>query len=139
MLFRSGNICYRQIDVASAEEYYTKALQLRMRVLGDLHPEVAASFSNLGNLFYYYNDMNQAMYYYDKALKIRQSTLDPKHPALGGDYCSVALVYIKKGDLVNAKNMFKQALCIYSEHPKRYSREIEKINIIAANSNIDIL
>ncbi|NJK41499.1 MAG: tetratricopeptide repeat protein [Acaryochloridaceae cyanobacterium SU_2_1] len=53
---------------------------MRQKLLGEEHPDVAASYSNLGTLYYQEGDQAKAVTHIRKALQIVEATLGPDHP-----------------------------------------------------------
>ena len=60
--------------------YYTKALEINLKVYGDKHPDVAMVYNNLGSALGKISDNQKAIDYYTKALEICTEKLGPEHP-----------------------------------------------------------
>ncbi|MBO3462005.1 tetratricopeptide repeat protein [Aetokthonos hydrillicola] len=63
-----------------AEPLYEQALQLKQQLLGDDHPDVAASLNNLAGLYESQGKYEQAEPLYIQALEIADRTLGINHP-----------------------------------------------------------
>ena len=63
-----------------ALEHYKKALDIDLPVLGEKHPSVATTYSNMGNVFDSKGDYDAALEHYKKARDIRLSAFGKKHP-----------------------------------------------------------
>lgn len=70
-------------DLAGSREDYGKALAIRLRVNGKLHPEVAHDLNNLGTAAYMQGDSPAAEHYWQQALATDEQILGPNHPDLG--------------------------------------------------------
>jgi tetratricopeptide (TPR) repeat protein len=64
-----------------AEPLYLQALELRQRLLGENHLDVAASLNNLAALYQAQGRYEQAEPLYLQALTIVRSTLGKQHPS----------------------------------------------------------
>jgi len=67
-------------EYEKAKEYYLKALQIQKDVLGENHPDTAASYGNLGTLYDKSGEYEKAKEYYLKALQIRKDVFEENHP-----------------------------------------------------------
>jgi tetratricopeptide (TPR) repeat protein len=63
-----------------AEPLYLEALDLRKRLLGDNHPDVATSLNNLAYLYKSQGRYTEAEPLYSKALQICEQSLGIAHP-----------------------------------------------------------
>ena len=70
-------------DLAGSRDNYEKALAIRLKVNGRLHPEVSHDLNNLGTAAYLENDSAAAERYWRPALAIDEQILGPDHPDLG--------------------------------------------------------
>ncbi|MDD1434838.1 tetratricopeptide repeat protein [Dolichospermum sp. ST_sed6] len=63
-----------------AEPLYQQALSLRRELLGDRHPDVADSLSNLAALYYNTQRYSEALQSIQLAIQIYEQTLGTDHP-----------------------------------------------------------
>ena len=56
------------------------ALDIRLAMYGEMHPDVAESYGNIGLVYFEQGDMRKAQEYYKTAIKIDEKTLGPQHP-----------------------------------------------------------
>jgi len=73
---------YRRMDrLPDAERYYSEALRLRRRVLGEDNPSTLTTMNNLAFVFYFEAKLDQARKLNDEALERNQRIRGPDHPA----------------------------------------------------------
>ncbi|HEV2595067.1 MAG TPA: toll/interleukin-1 receptor domain-containing protein, partial [Sphingomicrobium sp.] len=70
-------------DLKESRNDYAKALAIRLRINGELHPEVAHDLNNLGTAAYLQGDLSAAEHYWNEALATDERILGPNHPDLG--------------------------------------------------------
>jgi hypothetical protein len=59
---------------------YSKSFEIDIRVHGDSHPDVAATYQNVGNVHHFQENIAAATKMYTKAYYIRLKVLGPDHP-----------------------------------------------------------
>ncbi|PZO40651.1 MAG: tetratricopeptide repeat-containing protein [Pseudanabaena frigida] len=74
-----------------------ESLQLRRKLLGDRHPDIAYSFNNLAVLRYNQNRYDEAEALFLQALEIRESVLGSNHPYTQGTKDSIAYLRANQG------------------------------------------
>jgi CHAT domain-containing protein/Tfp pilus assembly protein PilF len=99
-----------------------RALEIRERVLGPDHRDVAAALNNLAALYRYKGDYAKAEPLYQRALVIKEKALGPEHPDVAGSLNNLANLYYSKGDYAKAEPLYQRALVIWEkalgpEHP----------------------
>ena len=87
-----------------------EALLLSQKVLGNEHPDVAASFCLLGEYMLRRGEVNQAHSVLSSALSIQRRALGEGNPALLYTLRSLGLVLEAQGKLTEAENAFRDAL-----------------------------
>jgi tetratricopeptide (TPR) repeat protein len=75
-----GAVYDNQGDYPKALEFHLKALNIREKVLGKEHPDIAMSYNNIGSVFFFQGDYPKALEYLQKALSILEKVLGPDHP-----------------------------------------------------------
>ncbi|CAB4013397.1 Nephrocystin-3 [Paramuricea clavata] len=95
-----------------AKDYYQRALEIREKLLGPHHVNVADSYNNIGTVYDEKGDLDQAKDYYQRALEIKEKQLGPIHVDLAVSYNNIGTVYRRKGDLEKAKDYYQRALKI---------------------------
>jgi len=59
---------------------HEKALEIRTRVFGSEHPDVAISYKNIGIVYHHQGNVGEATAKYTKAYRIFHKVLGPDHP-----------------------------------------------------------
>jgi serine/threonine-protein kinase len=117
---------YRKLgSYEQAEPLLEQALATRTQVLGDSHPEVAASLHALGRL---HTDTGS----FDRAESLFKQALAGQRAALGDGaevaqtLVSMAGLYVAEGKLEEAEPLYRQALQILEEKPGGSDQEIAR-------------
>lgn len=92
-----------------------RALEIRERVLGPDHLEVAAAVNSLAVLYWRKGDFANAERLYQRARTVYEKSLEPEHPYIASSLGGLALVYDNKGDFAKAEPLFQQALSIWEK------------------------
>ncbi len=87
-----------------------RALEMREKLLGPAHPNVAQSLNNLANLYLAREDLAKTEMLYRRALEIREKALGPDHPDVAGSLNNLANIYRMKGDYAKAELLYQRAL-----------------------------
>jgi CHAT domain-containing protein len=99
-----------------------RVLEIRERVLGSDHSDVARAVNNLANLYDIKGDYARSEPLYQRALSIREKVLGPEHPDVAVSLNNLALQYTDRGDYAKAEQFYQRALnigekALGSEHP----------------------
>jgi len=97
----------------SATEKTERALAIRRRLLGDTHPDVAYSLSQLGNIAYEQGQYEPAEARFTEALAIRKTALGLSHVDVAQTLNDLATIVQLRGDYVRPEAMYQEALRIY--------------------------
>jgi CHAT domain-containing protein/Tfp pilus assembly protein PilF len=89
-----------------------RVLEIRERVLGTEHPDVARALNNLAILYDDKADYAKAEPLFQRARAISEKSLGPEHPYVASILNNLAILYQKKGKYANAEPLFKRALAI---------------------------
>jgi CHAT domain-containing protein len=113
---------YDAARYAEAIPLAERALEIREKVLGPQHPDVATSLNYLAHLYYAQGDYGRAAPLFQRALAIREKALGPEHPDVAQSLNSLAVLYGDQGDFGRAAPLLQRALAIYEkelgpEHP----------------------
>ena len=99
-----------------------KALEIRERLLGQEHAEVASIVGYLAEIYRRKGDFAKAEPLFQRAIKIREDKLGPDHPAVATTLTYLGEVYRFKGEYAIAESVHRRALAIREkafgqEHP----------------------
>jgi tetratricopeptide (TPR) repeat protein len=114
-LFRSGKY-------DEARPFVEHALEIRERVLGKEHREVALALNALANIHSRKGEFASAEPIYQRVLAIMEKSLGADHTEIRLPLNNLALLYYRKGNYVNAEPLYRRALAIAEktlgpEHP----------------------
>ncbi len=76
----TGVVHLIQGNYDTARDYFERALESDLKLVGSDHPNVAVHWSNLGDLWRKQGDYDKATAYYDKSLNSFLKTIGPEHP-----------------------------------------------------------
>jgi tetratricopeptide (TPR) repeat protein len=110
LLSRTGYYLEERAQYSEAEPLYKKALELRQRLLGEEHPDVATSYNNLAGLYRSQGRYSEAEPLYKKALELYQRLLGEEHPDVATCYNNLAALYDWQGRYSEAEPLYKKAL-----------------------------
>jgi CHAT domain-containing protein/Tfp pilus assembly protein PilF len=127
-LQEARNLLAENIKLQSAAKYdealpiIERALEIRERVLGPDHPDLAACLNSLGILYKNKGDLVKAEALYQRALAIREKTMGSEHPGVAAVLNNLAIVYRDRGEIAKAEELHQRALSIREialgpEHP----------------------
>jgi len=102
--------CYCTMLFDESEDYYKKALQMKEKLLGENHPDLAQVYNNFGNMFSYNHNMSTE--YHLKALSIRQRVFGENHLITAESYYNLGTAYAKKKDYSKGLNLLNKALAV---------------------------
>ncbi|WP_130758759.1 tetratricopeptide repeat protein, partial [Microcystis aeruginosa] len=82
-------------------------LDLRKRLLGDNHPDVAASLNNLAGLYKSQGRYTEAEPLYREALDLRKRLLGDNHPDVAASLNNLAGLYKSQGRYTEAEPLYR--------------------------------
>ena len=103
-------------------ELLLKAREIREKLLGPEHLEVARIDQVLADVYYYQGKYGKAEELYEKSLRIRERVLGEEHPDTAASYNNLAGVYESQGKYREAEELYEKSLRISErvlgeEHP----------------------
>ena len=81
-------------------------------MLGETHPDVAASYNNIGLAYYSLGDYDKALEYYNKALGIQLNVLGENHPDVATILDCLVFLYSETQQFLKAYKTAEDALNI---------------------------
>ena len=110
VLCEFGQTHYLLGEYNKSKDYYQRAIQIRMNVLGPNHVDVATSYDNLGLVYQAMGELEQAKDYHQRAIEIYINVLGPNHIDVATSYNNLGLVYEGMAELEQAKDYHQRAL-----------------------------
>lgn len=107
---RTANSFYAIAEIEEAEKFYLQALDLKEKLLGEGHSNLASLYNELG-LFYQYHP-EKAIPYYQKALDIWIKEADKDPFDISTSYYNIGSAYVKLHDYQKALENLNQSLDI---------------------------
>ncbi|HLL03443.1 MAG TPA: serine/threonine-protein kinase [Myxococcaceae bacterium] len=98
-----------------AQLHYERALALRMKILGPMHPEVAAVVNNLGLALQAQAESEQARAHFERALAIREKALGATHPMVANVLNNLGSVLKNMGQLAQSRTYYERALALQEQ------------------------
>jgi serine/threonine-protein kinase len=125
-----------------AEAAATRSVEIRTRLYGRQHPEVADSLNVTGILMQIRGRREEAEAVFREAVEIRRKVLEPNHPLLALSLGNLGNILRDKGDLLAARRCFEEALAIRrrhwgNEHPRVASSLGQLSQIAMAEKRFD--
>jgi len=110
-------VSIRTGDLKTAEELLREALEMRKRLHGEKHPEVAVSMTNLGAVLGMQGKYTEAEPYLKGALDLYRELLEPDHPTLAKSLNNMAKLLQRQGELGPAEGLLREAIEIERKRP----------------------
>ena len=122
LLTRTGDYLNERGRYSEAEPMLVHALELRKRLLGEEHLDVAQSLNNLAVLYHDQGRYSEAEPMHVQALELKKRLLGEKHPSVTLSLHNLAALYDSQGRYSEAEPMYIQALelrkyLLGEEHP----------------------
>ena len=106
---------YGEAKYDEARSLIERALEIRERVLGPNHRDVAAAIHNLAAIYRSKGEYGKAEPLYQRALEIWEKVLGPEHPDVALAINNLANTYNSKGDYARAEEFYLRALDIWEK------------------------
>lgn len=87
-------------------------LEIRRRILGSDHQDVATSLDQLATLFGVMGDLDAAEPICREALAMRQNILGNDHPSVAGSLNNLAGIFFRRGYYAGAEQLYREALAM---------------------------
>ncbi|MBD3286157.1 tetratricopeptide repeat protein, partial [candidate division WOR-3 bacterium] len=81
-------------DYDKALEMNQKALDIRLKVLGEYHPDVVKSYNNIAHIYAKLNDYQKSLELHKKALEIEEKLYGPEHLDVAETYNAIGNLYL---------------------------------------------
>jgi tetratricopeptide (TPR) repeat protein/transcriptional regulator with XRE-family HTH domain len=123
LLSEAGTYLRERGQHAQAEIFLCRVHEMRVRILGSEHPDVAQCLDDLASLYWYQGRYAEAETFYRRALKLKELHLSPEHLDIAETLNNLAVLYFHQGLYTEAEPLYQRALSIKElhlgmEHPK---------------------
>ena len=98
-----------------ALEYYLKARDVCVAILGESHPSLPTCYGNIASVYIEMGNDSLALQYMEKALKLSQELLGENHLDNAYHYNNIAKIYSKRKEENLALDYYQKALKIFLE------------------------
>lgn len=121
---RLGSVAFGEGKYAQALNYYQKAKDLRVKLLGSDHYEVARAAMNLANAYSRLGRLDEALLQYNSALTTLERQLGAQHPDVARLLINLGISQTRLGNQAEALSCYQRAYGILErsvapEHPQR--------------------
>lgn len=118
---------YDKGDYDRAEQLLRESMAMKRRLLGDKHPEIATSLSNIADVLHNKGDLAGAERDYLQSLAMYRELLGNEHPFVARTLNNLAFVYHDKGDVRAALETERESLAIYKKNFSGDNPEVARI------------
>jgi len=126
ILHRQGRVYKGQGKFDEALAHYQQALEIRTRVLGHEHADVAASYNNIGVVYKGQGKLDEALAQHQKSLEIAIRVLGHEHKNVADSKYNVALLHKKRNEMKKARQLFLECEQIYAKvHGPSHSKTVD--------------
>jgi serine/threonine-protein kinase len=115
LLFHLGQVLWKQGRYEEAAAHQHQARIIRERLLGPVHPDVAASLNGLGEVSRLRGHLEEAARFYHQAIAVYEQTLGPDYPRLAYPLNNLGLVYDRQGRHEEAAAYFHRAWIVWEQ------------------------
>jgi len=109
-LARLGDLLFRSGRLAGALDAHLQCLLIQRIVLGDDHPNVALTLSNIGSCRSRMGDYSAALENYEEALEISSAAFGDHHPSVATTWYNVGTCNLRMGRFPAALEALERAL-----------------------------
>jgi CHAT domain-containing protein/Tfp pilus assembly protein PilF len=123
-----GVLCFRRGDLACAEDYFSRALDIREKNAPD-STVVSASLNAMGVMALQRGDLSRAEEYLDRSLEILEK-LNPDSADVATRLINVGVIAVDRGDLARAAGYYQRAIALLERvAPDRESLILTLVNM----------
>jgi tetratricopeptide (TPR) repeat protein len=115
MLNAVGQLLSDVGDPNGALRYFSKGLEICVKIHGGEHIETATAYNNVGYVYRDLDQANAALEHYKKALGILKNTHGDEHPHVAASYNNIGYVYSTLSEIKTALDYYDKALAIHEK------------------------
>lgn len=124
-----ANVKHDRGDYAAAIHGHTRALELRLALLGGQHPDVASSYVRRASGHRSKGDYAEALADCHRALAIQLPVLGERHPEVAWTYSSLGMINAEKGRYDEAFALFGKALAVLGSASGHDARRLASVYV----------
>ena len=109
VLHKTGNLAMMYGEYQTALQYYQASLSIRKKLLGESHPDCAASLGNIGNALQSIGKNAEAIEYLMQCAEIDRKSFGEKSLEYGEDIHNIGNSYYGLRDYPNAEKYYREA------------------------------
>lgn len=87
-----------------------KARDIKVKIYGDNHVELANVYNNIGMVYYYLHNYKESLLHYELALPLFKKLFGEKHANIANCYNNMGMTYMAMNDTAMASNYLNKAL-----------------------------
>ena len=87
-----------------------KAREMKAKIYGDNHVELANVYNNMGMVYYYLHNYKESLLHYELALPLFKKLFGEKHANIANCYNNMGITYMAMNDTAMASNYLTKAL-----------------------------
>ena len=114
----------------SAYSLIEESIIIRKKILGEYHPDVAASYHNLGNIVFYKDDYSTADSLFNEALKIWIKVHGQNHLKVAATLNDIMVIQATFGNYPKADSLIRKVIAIRTN---KLGRDNEKVAVSLTN------
>lgn len=118
VMYQLGKLYQMQGKYSIAEKAYNKTLEVRTRILGEIHADVAAVLSALGVLYTNKGLLLEAKLKFEKALEINRQVYKEDNEYVANILNNIAAINEDLGDFNSAEKLYNDAINFYEKSQK---------------------
>ena len=111
-LFALGRVDQRLGEFEESRRSFNRALELRLRFLGENHPQVGVVLNNLGALHGQLEEFDSALAAHRRALAIQRRATGPERIRVFNSLRGIGIVHDRKGEWAEALESFRDAQAV---------------------------
>lgn len=123
---QQGMAYYKAGDYNMALEYWTKVLQINLKIYGKKDSRTSMTYFMLGTAYGANGDYDKALDYLSKDLKINLQRLGEENTDIASTYSNMANIYLQKGDYNNSLIYYIKAIRIFKKIKGENSFEVAR-------------
>ena len=105
-----GLVLQKKKRYAAAEKSFRQALELRLEIYDENHPDVVRSYNNLATSLYYQEEIEEAKEIYFRSLEVRLRWLEPPNESLAKSFNQLGSALAGQSEFAEAASFFRLAL-----------------------------